>query len=311
MPLYQISDHKLEIVEIQKFPSEKHLQALIERNLETVFNCRFVASEFPTGAKHGGRIDTLAISEDNNPVIIEYKKIETGELVTQSLYYLAWIHDHRGDYEVVARKTLGNNLVVDWSDVRVICISPNYSKFDLHAVNVMGANIELWTYRLYKDQTLYLEKIQTQEAPDIEGEIGGTKGPVKMGAGKKAAITRASGHYSFEEHIEGKPEKAREIALAVQEFMMGLDPAMEESPKKFYVAYRISQNIVCMEVMKQQVVLYVKLKPKEIGPLPPIARDTIDIGHYGTGDLELTLKNIEDLEIAKPFIEAAYKRAGG
>ncbi|MBN1440209.1 MAG: hypothetical protein JW929_12445 [Anaerolineales bacterium] len=311
MPLYQISDHKLAIVEIQKFPSEKHLQALIERNLETVFNCRFVASELPTGAKHGGRIDTLAISEENNPVIIEYKKKETGELVTQSLYYLAWIHDHRGDYEVAVRKSLGNNLEVDWSDVRVICISPNYSKFDLHAVNVMGANIELWTYRLYKDQSLYLEKIQTQEASGVEGKTGGTKTHGKMGAGKKAAITRASGNYSFEEHITGKSEKVREIALAVQEFILGIDPAIEEFPKKNYVAYRISQNIVCMEVMKQQAVLWIKLIPKEIGPLPKIARDMTNIGHYGTGNLEMTLKSLDDLETAKPFIEAAHKRVGG
>jgi predicted transport protein len=311
MPLYKIAEHKLAIVEIQKFPSEKHLQALIERNLETVFNCRFVASEFPTGAKHGGRIDTLAISEDNNPVIIEYKKKATAELVTQSLYYLAWIYDHRGDFEIVARKSLGNNLEVDWTDVRVICISPNYSKFDLHAVNVMGASMELWSYRLYKDQSLYLEKIQSQEEKGANGEHNGKKNPVMIAAGKKAAIARAAGNYSFEEHINGKPEKVRDIALAIQEFMMGMDPAMEESPKKFYVAYRISQNIVCMEVMKQQVVLYIKLNPKEAGHLPSIARDTTDIGHYGTGNLEITLKKLEDLEITKPFIESAHKRVGG
>ncbi|MGB7539314.1 MAG: DUF5655 domain-containing protein [Anaerolineales bacterium] len=311
MPLYAITEHKLAIVEIQKFPSEKHLQALIERNLDTVFNCRFVASEFPTGAKHGGRIDTLAISEDNNPVIIEYKKKETGELVTQSLYYLAWIHDHRGDYEIVARKTLGNSLEVDWSDVRVICISPNYSKFDLHAVNVMGANIELWAYRLYKDQSLFLEKIATQETVGLESEPDGEKNPVMVAAGKKAAITRAIGNYSFDEHISGKSEKVRELALAVQEFILGIDPAIEESPKKNYVGYRISQNIVCMEVMKQQVVLYIKLNPKEISDLPKIARDMTDVGHYGTGNLEMTIKDLDDLEIAKPYIEMAHKKVGG
>lgn len=78
------------------------LQHLVEQNLETVFNCRFVASEFVTGVLHGGRIDTLALSEDNNPVIIEYKKIESSELINQSLFYLAWIQDHKGDFEIAA-----------------------------------------------------------------------------------------------------------------------------------------------------------------------------------------------------------------
>jgi hypothetical protein len=36
------------------------LQSLIEKNLDAVFKCRFVSSEFPTGALHAGRIDTLA-----------------------------------------------------------------------------------------------------------------------------------------------------------------------------------------------------------------------------------------------------------
>ena len=120
------------------------MQRLIEGNLQTIFNCRFVASEFPTGAQHAGRIDTLALSEDKNPVIIEYKKVESSDLINQSLFYLSWIHDHRGDSEIAVQRALGSKVEVDWSDVRVICIAPNYRKYDLHAVRVMGANIELW-----------------------------------------------------------------------------------------------------------------------------------------------------------------------
>ena len=92
---------------------------------------------------------------------------------------------------------------------------------------------------------------------------------------------------------------------------MGIDPAMEEAPKKLYIAYKISQNIVCMELQKHRVVLYLKLNPKEIsGPLG-ISRDVSGIGHYGTGDLEVTIKSIEDFQIAKPFIEIAYQKVGG
>ena len=31
-----------------------------------------------------------------------------------------------------------------------------------------------------------------------------------------------------------------------------------------------------------------------------------NIGHYGTGDLELSISNAEDFETAKPLIEQAY-----
>lgn len=80
MPLFEMSGGSLVPVEQTNFEVEKELQALVERNLAAVFNCRFVASEFSTGALHAGRIDSLALSEDNNPVIIEYKKVESSEL---------------------------------------------------------------------------------------------------------------------------------------------------------------------------------------------------------------------------------------
>src|SRR5689334_7667538 len=106
MPLFQISNSKpLAPIEQANFQLERDLQKLVEKSLNSVFRCRFVASEFPTGVQHGGRIDTLALSEDNNPVIIEYKKVASSELVTQSLYYLAWIHDHKGDFERAVQKS--------------------------------------------------------------------------------------------------------------------------------------------------------------------------------------------------------------
>src|SRR6476659_7757473 len=133
MPLFQIAKDKLSPIPQANFLAEKELQRLIESNLGPVFKCRLVATEFSTGAQHAGRIDTLALSEDDNPVIIEYKKVESSELVNQSLYYLSWIHDHKGDFEIAAQKASGKPITVDWSDVRVICIAPNYKKYDLHA----------------------------------------------------------------------------------------------------------------------------------------------------------------------------------
>lgn len=313
MPLFQISKESLQAIEQTNFDKERILQNLIERNLEVVFNCRLVKSEHSTGAQHGGRIDTLALSEDNNPVIIEYKKSESSELITQSLFYLSWIQDHRGDFEIAVQKAkvLKNDETIDWSDIRVICIAPNYRKYDLHAVQVMGANIELWTYRLFKNAALYLEEVlqKTYSSPAAVEDSG--KSPIMVAAGKKAAMTRATGSYTFEQHLEGKPEKVRDIALAMQEFILGLDPAIEESPKKYYVAYRISQNIVCMELQKRRAILYLKLDPKKVMGPAKISRDVSKIGHFGTGDLEITIKDQSDFEAAKEFIEMAYHRVGG
>jgi predicted transport protein len=312
MPLFEIRNKRLSQVKSGNFSTEKELQSLVQENLQEVFNCRLVASEFSIGQTYGGRIDTLALSEENNPVIIEYKKVESSELINQSLFYLSWIHDHKGDFEIAVQKVLGGSAKVDWSDVRVICIAPNFRKYDLHAVQMMDTGIELWSYRLFDNSTLYLEEVfsKSYESTGLGTPQKGS-GTDGLTAGKKAAITRATGSYTFEEHTEGKPDKIKELAVQLQDFVIGLDPAVTENPKKFYVAYKTSQNIVCMEIKHQKLIVFIKLDPKEVGPLPAMARDVANVGHYGTGDLEITVKSEQDLEIAKTYIEKAYRKIGG
>lgn len=316
MPIFNISGDKLSAVEQKNFALEKDLQTLIEKNIETVFNCRFIASEFSTGAQHAGRIDSLALSEEDNPVIIEYKKAESSELINQSLFYLHWIQDHKGDFEIAVQKKLGNGVMVDWSDVRVICIAPNYKKYDLHAVQVMGANIELWKYRLFSNNSLYLEEVfHTAKSSAVTTSSAttdnGYKNPVMVEAGKKAALTRATATYTFDERLEGKSKEIQELTTTIREFIIGLDESIEEVPKKFYVAYKISQNIACMEVKGRNIKLFLKLKPSDIPEGTISYRDVTSIGHFGTGDVEFTVSSEAEFEPVKDFIAMAYNKVGG
>ena len=313
MPIFDINNNlQLRTVQKTNFPLEKDLQTLIENNLITVFNCRFIASEFSTGAIHAGRIDTLALSEDNNPVIIEYKKVESSELITQSLFYLHWIQDHKGDFEIAAQKVLGNNIEIDWSDIRVICIAPNYKKYDLHAVQVMGANIELWRYQLFSNQSLYLEEVFHNTTSNTPVTLNQTaKNPVMVAAGKKAAITRNIGQYTLESHLQNKSKEVIELMEALQDMIMGLDDSIEEIPKKYYIAYKSTQNILTVEVRLRNLKIYLKLKPEDIPVNTPNYRDVSNIGHHGIGDVEFTITNLNELIDTKPFIELAYNRMGG
>lgn len=309
MPLFDISDNKLSAVEEKNFKLEKELQILIEENLETVFSCRFIASEFSTGSQHAGRIDSLALSEEDNPVIIEYKKVESSELINQSLFYLHWIQDHKGDFEIAAREKYGDGINIDWSDIRVICLAPNYKKYDLHAVQVMGANIELWKYRLFSNDSLYLEGVfHASKSPYVADSDD--KNPIMVEAGKKAALTRATATYTFDERLRGKSQDILELTTKVREFILGIDESIEEVPKKFYVAYEISQNIVCMEVKNKNIKLFLKLKPSEVPDDTPFYRDVTSVGHYGTGNVEFTISSEPEFNSIKEFVTLAYNKVG-
>jgi RecB family endonuclease NucS len=51
---------------------EVELQRRIEAGMESMLGIRFLASEYPTGPWHRGRIDSLGLDEDNTPVVIEF-----------------------------------------------------------------------------------------------------------------------------------------------------------------------------------------------------------------------------------------------
>jgi predicted transport protein len=310
LPLFQRSNEKLTLIKPAKFTNEKELQNLIERNLDVIFNCRLVASEYSTGPVHGGRIDSLALSEENNPVIIEYKVIESSQLINQSLYYLSWINDHRGDFEIAVQKAFPKDIQVDWSSIRVICIAPDYKKYDLHAVQMMGSNIELWQYRYFSNGSLFFEEV-FKKSVALSGTVDDrSKDPVMVEAGKKAALTRATGVYFVEEHLNKIEPKKRPLAEALREFICGLDESVEEAPKKQYIAYKVSQNFVCMEIHRAKILLFIKVDPSSI-QLADNHRDVRNIGHYGTGDLEVSIHTEEDVENAKEFIQMAFNNIGG
>ena len=315
MPLFQISNNQISLVKSSQFALERDLQRLVEGNLEEMFGCRFVATEFSTGEVHGGRIDTLALSEENHPVIIEYKKVESSDLVNQSLFYLSWIYDHKGDFQLAVHRALGNQIEVDWSNVRVICIAPGYKKYDLHAVRMMGANIELYEYKLYENQTFTLEEVFQKNASMME--LGKSRSIKQAGRTNSANATSTQAVeeevpvYTLAGHLDKKPEHIRQLVETIRESILSLDESIDEVPKKMYVAYKVTKNFVTMEVQQKKIYLYFRLSPKQLGELPKNARDVTNIGHFGTGDLEYTIRTEADVDEALKLVKKAFEEIGG
>ncbi len=107
LKLFRIVDGKAEELAGAGVALERSLQTLIEANMETLFGVRFLASEYSTGLKHGGRIDSLGIDENGSPVIFEYKRSVNESVINQGLFYLDWLLDHRAEFELRVMKHYG------------------------------------------------------------------------------------------------------------------------------------------------------------------------------------------------------------
>ena len=273
---------------------EKKLQELIQHNLFVFLGVNLLDSEYSTGSKHRGRIDTLGIDENNNPVIIEYKRGTNENVITQGLYYLDWLMDHKAAFEKLAKEKYAKehnpDQEVDWNTPRLLCIAANFTKYDEHAVQQIDRNIELIRYRYYGDEMLLLELVNRQEAQGMQKDQ-------KPNSSYKTAS----------QYLEEANKDMRELYEALDVFLMGLGDNVQKTTTKFYVAYRHMKNFACIRVQTSALLVYVKVNPEKINLEKGFSRDVREIGHYGTGDLELTFKSMKDLERGKELLQKSYE----
>jgi predicted transport protein len=133
------------------------------------------------------------------------------------------------------------------------------------------------------------------------------KNPVMVEAGRKAAITRKTGNYTIEEHKNKVKGELPDVFEEVRNYIMNLNDSIEETPKRNYISYKTSQNFVCLEVQKNKLYLFLKINAEDVRPLPAHCRDVRNIGHFGTGDLEVTLRTMQDFEETKELINLSLR----
>lgn len=275
---------------------EKELQTLIEHNMETFFGVRFLRSEY---AITNGRMDSIGIDENNSPVIFEYKRSQNENVINQGLFYLDWLLDHKADFKLLVIEALGmeaaNN--IDWSVPCVICIAHDFTKYDLHAVNQMQKNIKLVSYRKYDNDLILFEHLN---APTVKPLVEN---------GDSNDTGKSSGQKSHIEKLSTASQDIKKLYFSICNFIESLGDDISQNQLKLYLAYKKVQNMVCIEIYSKQIILYLKLNPTTVTLEKGFTRDMRSVGHYGTGDLQVIIKNANDFERAKVLLQRAYNEA--
>lgn len=300
LKLFQTQGIALCELESSAAPLEKALQTQFERNLDTLLGVRFLASEYVTS--HGGRMDTLGIDENGYPVIIEYKRDRSENVINQGLFYLDWLMDHRGDFELLVRDRYGKEAAdqIEWSAPRLICIAADFTKYDEHAIKQMGRNIELVRYRKFGEDLLLLELLTAVSAPASSKPSLFATNTVNGGS---------SSYKTVSQYMEGMSPQLTELFTDVETFLLSRGDDVTKKVTRFYLAYRRIKNFACVEVRPtlNQLKMFLKINPDTVELRDGFARDVRKIGHFGTGDVELTIGSHEDFERAKTLILRSYE----
>lgn len=270
---------------------EKELQTIIEKNMTTFFGVTFLKSEYSIT---GGRIDSLGIDENFCPVIFEYKRLKNESVIPQGLFYLDWLKSHKADFKVLVMDTLGGKTAkkIDWDMPQVICIASDFAKYDEAAVNQMPQNdVKLIKYKKFKNNLILFEYINTPKSQTIKNE---QKEPdfkeIKNGFAynyKKATID------------------LKNLYDSIKKYILFLDENITENELCYYTAFKKIKNIICAQISKNSVILHLSINPQTVKFENGFSKDMTNIGHHGTGNVQIIIKNMDSFEKAKPLIDRA------
>lgn len=303
---------------------EKPLQTLIEANLQPLLNIRFIATEHSTGKTHGGRIDSLGLDENNCPVILEYKRSVGENVINQGLFYLDWLLDHKAEFKLLVLDKLGAAAAdaIDWTAPRVVCIAADFTKYDGHAVQQIGRNIELIRYRQFGGDLLLLESVNAgSDASSKTISAKSLKATANKldaaGNGAPAAAADPIGakgtgpDKSLADLLVTLPEPVQLLLASLEGYTLSLGDDVQRKELRLYLAFKRLKNFATVVLHRRTcLLLYLHVDPATALSVLPNARDVTNIGHWGTGNLEVTLTTQADLDAAKPFIMAAYEGRG-
>ena len=300
MALYKIGK-KLEYIKEAPFRLEKEIQDLTESNLQTILGLEFVKSEF---SLNNFRIDTLAFDKEANAfVIIEYKRDKNFSVIDQGYAYLSLMLNNKADFILEFNENNDKALKrtdVDWSQSRVLFVSPVFTNYQREAINFKDLPIELWEVKRFENTTVSYEQIQKAGAQESIKTISKADKTINNVA-KEIKV------YSEEEHLENVNDEIKELYEKFKNSIQNLGN-LEIKPKKKYIAFVAGRNVIDILPQKKALKMWINMSKGELDDAKGITRDVSSTGHWGNGDYQIQVQDDENLEYILSLVKQSIKK---
>ena len=280
------------------FKNEKELQTFFERNIETILGYKLIDTEFSVG---NFRIDSLAFDAETKSFrIIEYKNVRNASLVDQGYTYLKLMLERKADFVLQYNIKTKLSLTIkdiDWSQSRIIFVSPIFTVYQLNATDFKNIPVDLVKVTRYEENIVeidFIKKMSNVKVQDIQ------TGLIQKEVNNEIIV------YTEEDHLSKVPENIRNIYEKLKNRILELDDIDVEA-KKLYIAFKGSRNITDIECHKNKLKIYINMKKDSLNDPLKIAKDISNKGHWGNGDYCVEINNEDDIDNIIPLIKQSLK----
>jgi predicted transport protein len=304
MKLYTITNDILKSVSPDNFKLEKEIQNLIEKNLNELFGLQFVKSEYPI---KNFRVDTLGFNNETKSfVIIEYKKDKNYSVIDQGYTYMSLLLNNKSDFILEYNENCEGTLRkddVDWSQSRVIFISPQFTEYQKHSINFRDVPFELWEIKRYENNLLGLIQHKTTSEESIS-TISDNKVGVVNQVTKQIKVFTEEYHLNYNKK---RPDWVNEIYFKLKDRILNLGE-VEIKPNGNYISFRRKSPFVDVVFYMNGLYTIINMKEGTLNDPNNLMKTFGGKGHWGNGDYYTTIDNKTDLDYMMFLINQSYTK---
>ncbi len=299
MKHYKIQDQTLVALIEQPFKLEKEIQSIFENNLMLLTGLELVKSEFTI---KNNRIDTLAFDPESQAfVIIEYKRERNYSVVDQGFTYLNLMLEYQANFVIAYNEYLNKNLKlkdIDWSQSRILFVSPHFTDFQKQSTNFKDIGIELWEVERFENGILSINKIKkSKESPSLK-QLQSIQSPIIQN------ITQTIVQYDEDYHLANRSDDIKELYEQFRDSILNLAPDIEMNIRKNYIAFKCkNSNLLYIHFFKDFIRFDISEQRKNLIDDPRnFFKDVVD-GNY----FAVKVKDSENLEYILSLIKQILK----
>ena len=239
MRLFDIKKNTLTEVNSTPFKLEKDIQNLVEKNCESIFNCTFIETELTIGKY---RLDSLCFDEENNSfVIIEYKKGKSYSVIDQGYTYLQLLLNNKSEFILTLSQYFNKVLKVDdvdWSQSKVVFVSPSFNSYQKDSINFKNLPFELWEINRFSNGTVTFDKHTSDSKVSIDSISNSKNKNIIDSVSKEVKVS------DIEDHLSKTSSKVLEKWTQFTSYFLELD-GIELTSIPRYVTLDYQNKKVC------------------------------------------------------------------
>lgn len=306
MKLFIIDSDQLKSVSSSDFKLEKDIQKLVEKNLEELFHLQFVKSELLI---KNFRIDTLGYNRESKSfVIVEYKKERNFSVIDQGYTYMSLMLNNKSDFILEYNETCNGILKrddIDWTQSKVVFISPQFTEYQKHSVNFKDVPFELWEIKKYENNSLVFLQHKTTSGESIS-TVSKDSGSVISQVSKEIKV------YTEEYHLtrsKNRLDWVNELYFALKDMILNLGE-VEIVYRGNYVSFKRKRPFVDIVIYNKGLYLIINLKSGQLNDPNKLTKDISKVGHWGNGDYQILVDNNGDIDYVMYIVKQSYKNQG-